>query len=223
MSISTLTDTIYTYRFLKLLVTPFDKMEAYKLGIIDDAGKRIKEKKVSTTQERESFNLFHRIVFNLKRLLGAFPGGKSKIASYAAALGLLREHYDVDLDIIIEELDLDNEHKTDICSLLEEYTVGETTVLGESVGKEIASYDWDEGELKIYKRSSSYYVDTGKFDLEVKSIAALKKELTKLGVNINKPNYGKLKEEEYGTTTSDVADIPKPMKFKSFVKRKDLT
>ena len=33
-------DLFVTYRFIKLLVTPFEKTEAYKLGIIDKDGKR---------------------------------------------------------------------------------------------------------------------------------------------------------------------------------------
>ena len=33
-------DLFVTYRFIKLLVTPFNKTEAYKLGIIDDKGIR---------------------------------------------------------------------------------------------------------------------------------------------------------------------------------------
>jgi hypothetical protein len=36
MSLSTVTDTIYTYRFLKLLVTPFNKTKAYEFGIVDE-------------------------------------------------------------------------------------------------------------------------------------------------------------------------------------------
>ena len=40
-------DLIYTFRFLKLLVTPFEKTNAYKLGVIDDKGKKIKEGKTS--------------------------------------------------------------------------------------------------------------------------------------------------------------------------------
>ena len=47
MAVSIVADTIYTYRFLKLLVTPFRKTEAYNLGIIDETGKRIKDKKLS--------------------------------------------------------------------------------------------------------------------------------------------------------------------------------
>ena len=36
-------DLFVTYRFIKLLVTPFEKTDAYRLGIIDADGKRILE------------------------------------------------------------------------------------------------------------------------------------------------------------------------------------
>ena len=32
-------DTIYAFRFLKLLTTPFNKTKAFELGIIDEKGK----------------------------------------------------------------------------------------------------------------------------------------------------------------------------------------
>ena len=38
-------DLFVTYRFLKLLTTPFEKTEAFKLGIIDDKGNRILQPK----------------------------------------------------------------------------------------------------------------------------------------------------------------------------------
>jgi len=118
--VSIITDTIYTYRFLKLLVTPFDKTEAYKLGIIDENGKRT-DKKITSSEERATFTLFHRITFNLKRLLGAFPGGKTRIASYAAALALLREQYGVDYNYALQEMNLDQEYRDEIKTLVEEY------------------------------------------------------------------------------------------------------
>lgn len=99
-------DAIYTFRFLKLLVTPFNKMKAFELGLIDENGKRIKEKKVTNSEERDSFTTFHRLVFNLKRLLGKVPGGKTRLASYASALFLLKEKYnlsDKSLDKILKE------------------------------------------------------------------------------------------------------------------------
>ena len=37
-------DLFVTYRFIKLLTTPFEKTEAYKLGIIDKDGATLKLK-----------------------------------------------------------------------------------------------------------------------------------------------------------------------------------
>lgn len=83
-------DLLITYRVIKLLVTPWEKHDAYKLGIIDDKGKVIrKARTLKTSEEKNSYTLLHRFVFNLKRLIGIVPGGKSKLGSYAAALGLL--------------------------------------------------------------------------------------------------------------------------------------
>jgi len=102
-------DAIYTFRFLKLLVTPFNKTEAFKLGIIDKDGKRT-DKKIETSKERSTFTTFHRLVFNLKKLIGAAPGGKTRLASYASALFLLKEHADLSdssIEKILKELDLE--------------------------------------------------------------------------------------------------------------------
>ena len=119
MSVSIITDTIYTYRFLKLLVTPFSKTEAFKLGIIDESGKRIKDKKIETSEERAAFNLFHRLVFNLKRLIEVAPGGKTRIASYIAGLALLREHYDVDVEKVLTEIKVNSLDKKRILKEIE--------------------------------------------------------------------------------------------------------
>ena len=37
-------DLFVTYRFIKLLTTPFEKTDAFKFGIIDENGNRIKDK-----------------------------------------------------------------------------------------------------------------------------------------------------------------------------------
>ena len=82
-------DFFYTLRFLRLLTTPWNKTNAFKEGIIDDKGKVIK--KPETSKEKSVYNTFHRLVYNLKRLLNKLPFGKSTIASYAAALFLIKE------------------------------------------------------------------------------------------------------------------------------------
>jgi hypothetical protein len=86
-------DAFITFRFLKLLVTPFDKTEAYNLGIIDKRGKVLRKyKTLERIEERQAYTILHRLVFNIKKLIEKVPGGKSKLASYAAALFLIKEH-----------------------------------------------------------------------------------------------------------------------------------
>ena len=83
-------DLLITYRVIKMLVTPFEKTDAYKYGIIDKNGKVLRKNKTLTVaKEKDSYTILHRFVFNLKRLINLIPGGKSKLGTYAAALGLL--------------------------------------------------------------------------------------------------------------------------------------
>ena len=82
-------DFLITYRVVKLLVTPFEKQEAFKFGIINDKGKVLKKyKTLKTEKERKSYTLLHRFVFNLKRILKKVGLG-SKLGSFAVALALL--------------------------------------------------------------------------------------------------------------------------------------
>ena len=82
----------FAYQFLTKLTTPFNKTEAYKLGIIDDKGKVLKRRSTLKTQaEKDAYTISDTLVFNLKKLLGKVPGGKSKFATFAAALFLLKE------------------------------------------------------------------------------------------------------------------------------------
>ena len=89
-----------------MLVTPWDKTEAYELGVIDDTGKVLKKAKDrKSPQEKSSYTVFHRLVFNVKRLLQKVPGGGSRLASYAAALFLIKENTDLSEDEIKKVLD----------------------------------------------------------------------------------------------------------------------
>jgi len=69
-------DLFVTYRFIKLLVTPFDNMPAFKLGIIDADGNRIMEKTVSRGMQptqligdemRSAYTVLHKLVFNIQK------------------------------------------------------------------------------------------------------------------------------------------------------------
>ena len=97
-------DLVYTLRFLRLLTTPWIETNAFKLGLIDDTGKKLR--KPQTEQEKSAYNTFHRLVFNIKKIINKAPGGKSKIASYASALYLIKEHLslsDKSIDKILAE------------------------------------------------------------------------------------------------------------------------
>tara|TARA_B110000305_G_C19394410_1_gene616641 strand:+ start:818 stop:1402 length:585 start_codon:yes stop_codon:yes gene_type:complete len=88
-------DLYFTFRFLKLLTTPWEETDAFKLGLLDEKGARIKSKKAQSDAEKSAYTPFHRLVYNVKRLINKVPGGSSKIASYAAALFLLKEEVGV--------------------------------------------------------------------------------------------------------------------------------
>ena len=82
-------DLVITYRVIKLLVTPFEKQEAFKYGIIDKDGKVLRKyRTLKTTAEKKSYTILHRFVFNLKRILQK-AGLGGRLGTFAVALGLL--------------------------------------------------------------------------------------------------------------------------------------
>ena len=82
-------DFLITYRVVKLLVTPFEKQEAFKYGIIDKDGKVLRKfRTLKTTAEKKSYTMLHRFVFNLKRILQK-AGLGGRLGTFAVALGLL--------------------------------------------------------------------------------------------------------------------------------------
>jgi hypothetical protein len=102
-------DLFLVYSFIRKLVTPFDKWPAYEQGIIDDKGEiLIKRKNFLKKAQRDAFGIFDLMILNLKKILAKVPGGQSKLASYAAALFLIREwqHFSDD-SLLTEEVNDD--------------------------------------------------------------------------------------------------------------------
>ncbi len=97
-------DLFVTYRFIKILVTPFEKQEAYKLGVIDKNGNRIlipgtnKPTILNTIAEKNSYTVLHKLVFNIKKIFAKVPGLRTKLGSYAAALFLLKDTFKESVD-----------------------------------------------------------------------------------------------------------------------------
>lgn len=132
-------DLVYTIRFLKLLVTKFEDTGAYKAGIIDADGNKVKEFSMDTMDNRDAYRshytAFHRLVFNLKKLMAKVPGGSSIVARYGAALALIKEHgnlSDSNLQKIHEETGIDI---MDVLLENSQWYVLENGSLGEGVYK----------------------------------------------------------------------------------------
>ena len=80
----------FIYKFLRILTTPWENTDAFKLGIIDKNGGILRKKRtLKTLEEKEAYTMMDRLVWKLKRLMEKIPFGKTRLASYAAALWLL--------------------------------------------------------------------------------------------------------------------------------------
>ena len=100
-------DAVIAYRVVKLLVTPFNRTEAFKMGIIDDKGKvLIKSKdflKTFSSQElpkaRKAYTMLIRFVFNLKRLLSKVGVRGPLSTAAAAAIAFFKEENGQNLEV----------------------------------------------------------------------------------------------------------------------------
>lgn len=83
-----ISDTIIVYLIVKKISTPFNEWKAYKLGIIDENGKKLKEP--ISFKERESWTIFDKFCANAKKVITKFAG-PSRAAALLTAAFLLRE------------------------------------------------------------------------------------------------------------------------------------
>ena len=148
-------DLFVTYRFLKLLTTPFEKTKAYELGIIDKNGNRIRKPKSSqvavelnTTEQRESYTILHKLVFNIKKLFAKVPGLRTKTGTYAAALFLLKDTFKEHVEdphmfekefvkyLKENNIELDNEIAEEVIGFGEVLPKGEYVLVADILNKE---------------------------------------------------------------------------------------
>ena len=161
-------DLFVTYRFLKLLTTPFEKTDAFKLGIIDKDGHRIKLPKstkpaveLTTSQLKNSYTILHKLIFNIKKLFAKVPGLRTKVGTYAAALFLLkdtfREHVE-DPDMFEKEfmkylkenkIELDREISEEVIGFGEVLPKGEYVLKNDILNKEEEELTAKKGDKVI--------------------------------------------------------------------------
>ena len=169
-------DLFVTYRFLKLLTTPFDKTDAFKFGVIDKDGNRIKNKDGSvevlrTPDEKGAYTILHKLIFNIKKLFGKVPGLRTKVGTYAAALFLLKdtfkEHVE-DPDVFEKEFmkylkeegyELDNSISEDVIGFGEILPKGNYLLVNDILNKEEEELSAKKGD-KVVAYDDEAPVDT---------------------------------------------------------------
>tara|TARA_Y100001938_G_C8085558_1_gene431724 strand:- start:352 stop:969 length:618 start_codon:yes stop_codon:yes gene_type:complete len=171
-------DLFVTYRFLRLLTTPFEDTDAYKLGIIDEKGNRIMQKKAKkpevelvTSEQKNSYTILHKLVFNIKKIFAKVPGLRTKVGTYAAALFLLKdtfkEHVE-DPDMFEKEfvkflheneVELDNTISEDVAGFGEVLPKGEYVLINDILNKEEEELSAKKGD-KVIAYSDESPVDT---------------------------------------------------------------
>ena len=171
-------DLFVTYRFLKLLTTPFEKQDAFKLGIIDKDGNRIKQPnstrpavELATTEQKNSYTILHKLVFNIKKIFAKVPGLRTKVGTYAAALFLLKdtfkEHVE-DPDMFEKEfikylkenkIELDREISEEVIGFGEVLPKGEYVLKNDILNKEEEELTAKKGD-KVIAFADESPVDT---------------------------------------------------------------
>ena len=171
-------DLFVTYRFLKLLTTPFEKQDAFKFGIIDKNGNRIKKQnstkpavELTTTELKNSYTILHKLVFNIKKIFSKVPGLRTKLGTYAAALFLLKDTFREsvnDPDMFEKEfmkflkendIQLDDEISEEVIGFGEVLPKGEYVLVNDILNKEDEELSAAKGD-KVIAYKDEAPVDT---------------------------------------------------------------
>lgn len=116
-------DALIVYRILRLFATKIEDFDAYKFGIIDADGKKLRNPK--TEDERNSWTLLTRFVIKVKKALLKSPDMNSRrLLTFAAAIAILREHKeDAEENLDLLELYMADESVIREAKLLEDYNL----------------------------------------------------------------------------------------------------
>jgi len=98
------------FKFIKLMVSPFEKTDAYKYGIIDKNGKFLKSsEELTSSKEKKSVDIFHRLIFNLKKMIKKIPDPQlqAQMKTLPSAMFLIKEESEkigADGDVVLSEI-----------------------------------------------------------------------------------------------------------------------
>ena len=133
-------DTVTLYLILKKLLEPFHKWDAYKLGLIDKEGNKLREP--VKAKELAAWDLLTKFVWNFKKLLVKVVG-KSNFATYVTTAYLLKDS----LSVFYINHNKENLNET----LLEDFTYSKQGILVEVLG------DLPKINTKINEKNFEFY------------------------------------------------------------------
>ena len=161
-------DLFVTYRFLRLLTTPFEDTDAFKLGIIDEKGNRVRLPKstkpavnLSTSELKNAYTVLHKLVFNIKKIFNKVPGLRTKVGTYAAALFLLNDTFKESVDdpdvfekefvkfLKENDIELDDEISEEVIGFGEVLPKGEYVLVNDILNKEEEELSAKKGDKVI--------------------------------------------------------------------------
>ena len=161
-------DLFVTYRFLRLLTTPFEDTDAFKFGIIDEKGNRIKKKgstkpevELATSELKNSYTILHKLVFNIKKIFNKVPGLRTKVGNYAAAIFLLKDTFKESVDdpdvfekefvkfLKENDIELDDEISEEVIGFGEVLPKGEYVLVNDILNKEEEELSAKKGDKVI--------------------------------------------------------------------------
>lgn len=161
-------DLFVTYRFLRLLTTPFEDTDAFKLGIIDEKGNRVKLPKstkpaveLSTSELQSAYTILHKLIFNIKKLFNKIPGLRTKVGTYAAALFLLKDTFKESVDdpdmfekefvkfLKENNIEMDDEISEEVIGFGEVLPKGEYVLVNDILNKEEEELSAKKGDKVI--------------------------------------------------------------------------
>jgi len=148
---STVVDLFVLYKIIRKLVTPFTSMYAYQMNLIDSNGNFLKSRDKMTSLEKDALTYLDVFVINIKKILAKIPGGRSQLATFAAAMLLLRQT-PISESVSSEQLEKDLLEQMRI--LEEETSVGSGAIAGMGVGEK-GEPGLTAVQMKKYKKKNS--------------------------------------------------------------------
>jgi hypothetical protein len=105
-----ISNTIIAYKVIKDISRKWVDFKAYQLGLINELGEKIKSP--LSADEKDAYDSYHKMIFNMKRILQRFVG-KNQTVQQLTTMFLLKEGFESkQIEMVLESLDLPSDTET---------------------------------------------------------------------------------------------------------------